>query len=161
MSRTKSKLKSDILACLNRVNELVRQDTYDRHKILSFLSRVNSLVREYSYETRGANATIVDAIHRVANDLGTTPEKIRVKSNEAHIVIQRQICQYVLRHALNVSYPEIANATGLEDHTTVIYSCRKIEKLRAANEEFDKKIRRLIGAFLDRNTVQDEEEIVA
>lgn len=130
-----------------------------KHEILAVMSRLNNLIREFSYEdSPAANPTIASVIELIAVELGTTPKMIRTQSNEPHIVLPRQICQYVIRQTLNSSYPEIALATGIGDHTTVLHSCRKIEKMRAANPEFDKKMRSLCGKFLDRGNASNEEE---
>src|SRR5215469_10398779 len=100
MKHADAKLKRDIQVCL---------------------TRLNALIKEFAFEERAApNATVAGAVKRIASELGTTPELIRTRSNERHLVLPRQICQYVIRQSMNTSYPEIAAATGIEDHTTVL-----------------------------------------
>jgi len=85
--------------------------------------------------------------HRIIKSVGEmydiTPAEIKARDQRASRVMARQICHFMLRKLTPMSYPEIARATGLLDHTTVIYSIRKIENMRKANPQFDEKIREL------------------
>jgi hypothetical protein len=49
----------------------------------------------------------------------------------------RQIAAYLCREMTPCSYPEIARAFGDRDHTTIIFSFRKIAKLRADSAELE------------------------
>lgn len=53
---------------------------------------------------------------------------LRAKSRNKNIVRPRQIAMYLSRKLTNMSFPEIGSAFGGKDHTTVLHSCRKIEK---------------------------------
>jgi chromosomal replication initiation ATPase DnaA len=121
-------LKRDILNCLNRLNALVKALTLQPQDL-----------------------TCNDAFKKVVRAMNTTPDKIRVPSNEARIVLKRQICQYVLRTAVQATYPDIALITGIKDHTTVMHSCKKIKAMCEANPEFDKQVRGYIGAALNEH----------
>lgn len=54
---------------------------------------------------------------------------LRAKKRNQNIVVPRQIAMYLSRQLANLSLPEIGNAFGGKDHTTVLHSCRKIENL--------------------------------
>jgi len=49
----------------------------------------------------------------------------------------RQIAAYLCREMTPCSYPEIARAFGGRDHTTIIFSFRKIAKLRADSAQLE------------------------
>ena len=70
-----------------------------------------------------------------------------LRSNKRHknIVLPRQVAMYLSRRLTNKSFPEIGNAFGGKDHTTALYSFKKIEKeIDSANgEELKKTIREL------------------
>jgi len=51
------------------------------------------------------------------------------KKRARPFVLPRQIIMYLLRNQLNHSYNDIAKFLGGRDHTTVIYSVNKVEKL--------------------------------
>ena len=70
-----------------------------------------------------------------------------LKANKRHknIVFPRQVAMYLSRQLTNMSFPEIGSAFGGKDHTTALYSFKKIEKeITGANgEELKKTIREL------------------
>ena len=49
--------------------------------------------------------------------------------------LPRQICMYLLRKHLLMSYPEIAKFMGGKDHTTVLYAVTKIAELQRTDPE--------------------------
>ena len=57
-----------------------------------------------------------------------------------HIAFPRQVAAYLLRIDANRSFPKIANDLKRDDHTTVLYAYRKIQKLRTINIKFDQNI---------------------
>lgn len=61
--------------------------------------------------------------------------ELRAKKRTKNIVLPRQVAMYLSRKLTNLSLPEIGNAFGGKDHTTVLHSCRKIEKEIINNEE--------------------------
>lgn len=54
--------------------------------------------------------------------------ELRSKKRHKNIVFPRQVAMYLSRQLTNMSFPEIGNAFGGKDHTTVLHSCKKIEK---------------------------------
>jgi chromosomal replication initiator protein len=46
----------------------------------------------------------------------------------------RQMAMYLARELTDLSYPEIGQAFGGRDHTTVLHACGKIEELKAADQ---------------------------
>ncbi len=60
---------------------------------------------------------------------------LRSKRRNKNIVLPRQIAMYLSRQLTNLSLPEIGNAFGGKDHTTVLHSCKKIEDLILKDED--------------------------
>jgi chromosomal replication initiator protein len=54
------------------------------------------------------------------------------------IALPRQVAMYILREEANVSLPQIGEALGGRDHTTVMYACDKVADLL----ERDDRLRR-------------------
>ena len=61
-------------------------------------------------------------------------------SRKKEIVRPRQIAMHILRNDLNHSLPFIGRMFGGRDHTTVMYSCDKIEKELETNENLKEEI---------------------
>jgi chromosomal replication initiator protein len=62
----------------------------------------------------------------VANAFGITPEKILSRDRTRDIALPRQVVMYLLREEANISLPQIGEALGGRDHTTVMYACEKV-----------------------------------
>jgi chromosomal replication initiator protein len=86
---------------------------------------------------RIAPTAIIDA---VALQFGIEREKMLGRERSKDVVLPRQVAMYLIREETNASLPEIGNAMGGRDHTTVMYGCDKINDLM----EQDDKLRRQI-----------------
>lgn len=74
-------------------------------------------------------------IERVAAYFDLQPSDITGAKRDKEIVVPRQICMYLMRHELGLSFPKIAAAVGGRDHTTAMHSVTKIEKALADGDE--------------------------
>ena len=63
--------------------------------------------------------------------LGDLHSKTRTRS----IARPRQVAMALAKELTNHSLPEIGNAFGGRDHTTVLHACRKIEELKESNRD--------------------------
>jgi len=70
---------------------------------------------------------------------------LKSKNNSPRVAFPRQVAMYLSKLLTKTSLPEIGKKFGGKHHTTVLHSIRKIEKMRADNTEFDKKINSLIN----------------
>lgn len=62
------------------------------------------------------------------------------KRKPAKIAQPRQIAMYLAKELTQKSLPEIGDAFGGKDHTTVLYAVRKITELRSHNQELNTQI---------------------
>lgn len=67
-------------------------------------------------------------------------KELSESSRKKEIVRPRQIAMHILRNDLNHSLPFIGRMFGGRDHTTVMYSCDKIEKELETNENLKEEI---------------------
>ncbi|NMB89177.1 MAG: chromosomal replication initiator protein DnaA [Chloroflexi bacterium] len=79
-------------------------------------------------------------INAVASAFGVPVERILGRDRSREIALPRQIVMYLLREEGNVSLPQIGEALGGRDHTTVMYACEKVADLI----ERDDRLRRQI-----------------
>ncbi|HSM25087.1 MAG TPA: chromosomal replication initiator protein DnaA [Anaerolineaceae bacterium] len=68
-------------------------------------------------------------LYAVANAFGISPEKILGRDRSRDIALPRQVTMYLLREEANISLPQIGEAIGGRDHTTVMYACDKVADL--------------------------------
>ncbi|HDY73230.1 MAG TPA: chromosomal replication initiator protein DnaA [Candidatus Jorgensenbacteria bacterium] len=67
-------------------------------------------------------------INTVAEFFELSVADLTKRSRKREIVEPRQICMYILRDTLKLSYPHIGEQLGKRDHTTAIHACEKITK---------------------------------
>jgi chromosomal replication initiator protein len=69
-----------------------------------------------------------DLIKRVCVFYDIKPIQIKSAKRSASLVKARQICMYLLKNELGLTYVEIGNLLGGRDHTTIMYGVEKIGK---------------------------------
>ena len=81
-----------------------------------------------------------EIVRQVASSFGVTVDQIRSRDRSRQIALPRQIAMFLLREEANVSLPQIGEALGGRDHTTVMYGCEKIADML----ETDDRLRRQV-----------------
>ncbi len=84
--------------------------------------------------------SIDDIIKVVGAKLEVKTSDIKSRKKNKNIVAARQICMYLARKLTNLSFPDIGDKIGGRDHSTVIYSCNKVEKLIETDMKMKKSI---------------------
>lgn len=84
--------------------------------------------------SRQASITIDMVIEAVIEYFGLTTEDIIGNSRSKRVSGPRQMVMYLTREETKSSLPQIGEALGGRDHTTVMYGCDKIAKLVEENE---------------------------
>ena len=82
-------------------------------------------------------------IEAVADFYSLSPEDLKGRSRSQKVVKPRQIAMYLARQETKASLPQIGGALGGRDHTTVIYSLKKI----GDQTERDEMLRREVLAI--------------
>lgn len=81
-----------------------------------------------------------EIVEAVASAFGLSTDRLLGRDRSKEVSLPRQIAMYLLREEANVSLPQIGEAMGGRDHTTVIYACEKVADLI----ERDDRLRRQI-----------------
>ena len=78
-------------------------------------------------------------------------EDLSAKKRTRQIAFPRQIAMYLCRELMDASLPQIGQAFGGRDHSTVIHACEKIakeqEKDRGLQDDISKIKERLERAY--------------
>ncbi len=91
------------------------------------------------------NISFEELVQLVCEEIGTSPQEIFSQGRSHKIVFARQIGMYLARKFLPFSYPEIGKKFGNRDHSTVMYSIKKIEELKENNPEVKNLLKNLIA----------------
>lgn len=95
---------------------------------------VQETIKTISVET--IQKTVADFFHISLSELNT-------KRRNKNIVFPRQIAMYLTRQLTNLSFPEIGEAFGGKDHTTVLHSFKKIDAELKLSRELKNTIEKL------------------
>ncbi len=82
----------------------------------------------------------------VADAFGITPERLLGRDRSREVALPRQVAMYLMREVANASLPQIGQALGGRDHTTVMYACDKIADML----ERDDRLRRQLIQIRER-----------
>lgn len=70
----------------------------------------------------------------VCDQLHVEPKKVLGPGRHRHLVLARSLAIYLARQLTSLSYPEIADAMGRSNHSTIITACQRMEKQLKANK---------------------------
>lgn len=79
----------------------------------------------------------------IAEHFNVTIGDLKSSRRHKNIVFPRQIAMFLSRKLTKRSLPEIGKAFGGKDHTSVLHSCKKIEKDINSNSELKESIQRI------------------
>lgn len=81
----------------------------------------------------------------VCTHLGVTLEDMLSTSRKRNHVFARQVAMYLARQLLGLSFPQLGRIFGGKDHSTVLYSHRKIDQLQSD----DKNVKSMLQTLSD------------
>lgn len=85
-----------------------------------------------------------DAVIKVVSEnFNISIEDLKGSSRKREISLARQIGMYLMRQHTDLSLPKIGEVFGGKDHTTVLYSCDKINQLQSSDLNLAQTVRQL------------------
>lgn len=104
-------------------------------------------------DDRIATVLTVDQItDTVCQHFNVTKEALLSSGRRHELVFARQVAMYLSRRHLGLSFPELGRAFGGRDHSTALYSFRKIEQL----QRDDKSIKSMLQALTEKCLAMNE-----
>jgi len=82
-----------------------------------------------SVEEKREHLHAEDIIKAVCTFFGIKTTQLKGPKRDAGIVKARQVCMFLLKNELGLTYVEIGNLLGGRDHTTIMHGVEKIEGL--------------------------------
>jgi chromosomal replication initiator protein len=136
------------------INYMARQFQSNIRELEGALTRVvaYSDLRGKTLNTELAEAALTDLLPQhcqlepdhvvdvVASAFGISREKILSRERTREVALPRQVAMYLLREEANVSLPQIGEALGGRDHTTVMFACKKVADMIERDDHLRKQI---------------------
>ncbi|PIQ64521.1 MAG: chromosomal replication initiator protein DnaA [Zetaproteobacteria bacterium CG11_big_fil_rev_8_21_14_0_20_59_439] len=88
--------------------------------------------------------TVEDIQKQVANYYNIRLQDMRSKKRTRNVAFPRQVAMYCCKQLTSLSLPEIGEAFGGRDHTTVLYAVRKINEMMQGNESLEVEVERMM-----------------
>ena len=77
-----------------------------------------------------------EIIESVSDVFGVPVEKVMSRDRTKNVALTRQVIMYLMREEANASLPQIGQAMGGRDHTTVIHACEKVANMLQTDNQF-------------------------
>lgn len=94
---------------------------------------------------------IQDKLITIDNIQKTVAEYFKIRVSDLHskrrnrsITRPRQIAMALCKELTSHSLPEIGDAFGGRDHTTVLHACRKVEELKEGDQRINEDVSNLL-----------------
>lgn len=98
------------------------------------ISGVKDLMADFIDKQKNSNTNSESISKAVCRFFNIKEEELVGKRRQKELVYPRQITMYLMRHELNLSFPQIGRELGGKDHTTVMYAVDKISKEAARDD---------------------------
>jgi chromosomal replication initiator protein len=91
-----------------------------------------------------------DILQLISDNFKISIDDLKSNSRRREISVARQVGMYLMRKHTDLSLPKIGEVFGGKDHTTVLYSCDKIEQLQGTNPDMARTVRHLTEKITGR-----------
>ena len=126
-----SKLKSNIRQLEGAVKKLKINRMLTGDPIT--LPSAQSVIREILNDEQPVPVTVEKIIEEVGRTFEVSPEDIRSNKRSGPISSARQVAIYIVREITQISMKQIGQECGGRDHTTIVYTLKKVEELMRTN----------------------------
>ncbi len=126
-----TKLKSNIRQLEGAVKKIKMYKMYTGSE--PTLSVAQNVIKEILNDNQPMPITIERIIEEVAQTYKVNPSDIRSNKKNAPISQARQIAIYIVREITQATMKEIGQEFGGRDHTTIVYTLKKVENLIKTN----------------------------
>ena len=134
----------DLEGALNRVIFYAIQFQQDGGRI-KLETAMQALKGQTTVKEEKSKLTVKKIIKTVADYYGLTPQQIISKARTGPIANARHISIYLSRKLLDLSYIKIGEEFGGRDHSTIISSCTKVEKLSKNDSFYAQAVKEIEG----------------
>ncbi|MEE8269318.1 MAG: chromosomal replication initiator protein DnaA [Nitrospinaceae bacterium] len=134
-------IKSNIRELEGLLLRVIAYGSFTRREIN--LELAQEVLKDFTVD-KNRHFTIPNIQKTVARFFQLKVADLKSKKRSRDISVPRQIAMYICREFTQASLPEIGRQFGGKDHTTVIFSHRKISSMTNENKEMGKRVQEII-----------------
>jgi chromosomal replication initiator protein len=128
------KIKSNIRELEGSLIRLIAYASLKGHDITLALAQ-DVLKQVLDHDEKAVTIEVIQKY--VADYYHLRPADLKARNNSKSVARPRQVAMYLCKMLTNASLPEIGRSFGGKHHSTVIHSIKMVEKLKAANSDFN------------------------
>ncbi len=132
------RIQSNIRELEGSLNRLLAFSTLQRQPLTVELAK--AAFATLASDARPRRISIAEVLAAVSEFYRISPDDLRGKQRDKHIVAPRHVAMYLMRQETQASLLEIGQALGGRDHSTVLHGCDKIGKEINENTALRKEI---------------------
>ncbi|NIQ00629.1 MAG: chromosomal replication initiator protein DnaA [Nitrospinaceae bacterium] len=136
-----SNIKSNIRELEGLLLRIIAYASFTHREI--DLPLAKEVLKEFTFD-KTKNFTVPNILKTVADYYHVKVSDLKSKKRSRDISTPRQIAMYLCREYTKSSLPDIGRQFGGKDHTTVIFSHRKISSLVQNNNDLEKSIQEVV-----------------
>jgi len=140
-------IKSNIRELEGLLLRVIAYGSFTRQEVN--LELAQEVLKDFTVD-KNRHFTIPNIQKTVAQFFQLKVSDLKSKKRSRDISIPRQIAMYICREFTQASLPEIGRQFGGKDHTTVIFSYRKVSGMLNENKEMGKKVQEIIKLIESR-----------
>ncbi|HEY46525.1 MAG: chromosomal replication initiator DnaA [Anaerolineae bacterium SM23_ 63] len=146
--RARRSVESELLELIaRRVQSNIRELEGALTRVLAFSDLSGAPLSRELVETalidllpRGDTLTVERIIAVVARQFGIEVDRLLSRERSREVALPRQVAMYLMREETSASLPQIGEALGGRDHTTVIYGYDKITNLMETDDVLRRQV---------------------
>ncbi len=94
--------------------------------------------------------TLEDIVKLTCSEFGSTVSEIKSHKKNKSLVEARQVIMFLAREMTNLSFPDIGEKMGGRDHSTVIYSYKKVKKRLQTDKKFNEMVEKIQNGLVNK-----------
>ena len=91
--------------------------------------------------------TVDDILETVCNHFNVSPSAVNGRSRRHELVVARQVSMYLAQKYTKMTAARIGKLVGNRDHSTVIHSCKTVERQLQVDKSFSEELQSIENSF--------------
>ena len=127
------------------------------------LAQTERILDEVQIQTSAASKAesppVEDIVMSAADYFGVLPEDIYGRNRSRDVSVARQVAMYIAREVTDLPLQDIGEALGGRNHSTVLYSCERIDDLMQTDSHIRRQVQAIIRSLTPQNDLSKRQRL--